>query len=896
MKKYYVLLIALLFGSHLLKAQMPSGSYSDYFREGTFLLMEENYDMALKNFLQAYKIDSSSANINYNVGYCYLKSATKKNLAERYLAKSITNISKNYDADNASEKAAPPMAFLLYGKALHLNYKFDEANAQYEYFEQNYAKDKTAKEEVAFLKMQTAYAKELVAVPINVKVENLGDSINSEYPDFSPVLSADERMIIYTTRRNTSTGGEKALDGQYYEDIVVAYKDDNDKWSGPKPVSEFINTGGNEASINLTPDGQTLIVYQDIGTGGGDVYYSTWDGKDWSSLQQFGSDVNTKYWETHACLSADNSTLYFVSDRPGGYGGRDIYRCVKLPNGKWSLAQNVGPTINTKYDEDGPFIHPDGVTLIFSSNGHKSMGGFDIFVSIIEEDKKFSEPVNMGYPINTPGDDVFFVTSPDGKRGYFSSSKEGGFGEKDIYMMYIPDAKEKPLALFKGSIIPAENEKLPDDLEVVVTNKETGEVVGRYRPKSNGTFSTILPPNKNYNFSYQSKGEEFYNEDLYVTNDVTYQEIRKEINLEPVALLGKVKVREKGVVLNTVVLNNPKDKQPVPNAKVTLSEKGSADSSFDVDAKGRKDGTPLALDKSYTIVAESNGKKSAVNAFNTIGIKGGKSVTQVLYIDGTPAKTFDLFLNVLAVDGKRKPLANTNVTLTGNDGSNYTGVTDAKGRIKGIELNKDVNYDLVGENNGTVSDKQYFTTMNVNAKKVYEKTLVIKVQAIASNNTGNNGNNGNNGNGNDGTNGNNNGSKGTNRGRSNYNGANTGCGNAVNYSYYFSYDKNEVNEAADWNSLIDAIVAKTKECNPLVKIMSSASQVPTHAFPSNRDLSKSRAENLRDKIKEDVAAKGGDASKIDFKVIYQVRGPVYEGDYQNTEKYGKYQYVKVLAR
>ena len=609
MKKFYLIIITLILGSNLLKAQLPSGSYSDYFREGTFLLIEENYDMAQKNFIQAYKIDSSSANINYNVGACYLNSATKKSWAERYLAKSITNISKNYNPDSPSEKGAPPMAYLLYGKALHFNYKFDEANAQYDIFEKNYAKDKTSKEEVAFLKMQTTYAKELVAAPINVKVENLGDSINSEYPDFSPVLSADERMIIYTTRRKMPTSSEKGLDGQYPEDIVVSYKDDNNIWSGPKPISEFINTNGNEASINLTPDGQTLIVYQDAGTGGGDVYYSTWDGKDWSSLQQFGSDINTKYWETHACLSADNNTLYFVSDRPGGYGGRDIYRCVKLPNGKWSLAQNAGPIINTKYDEDGPFIHPDGITLIFSSNGHKTMGGFDIFVSIIEEDKRFSEPVNMGYPINTPGDDVFFVTSPDGKRGYFSSSKDGGKGEKDIYMMFIPDAKEKPLALFKGGIIPADGEKLPDDLEIVVTNKETGEIVGRYRPKANGTFSTILPPNKNYNFSYQAKGEEFYNEDLYVTNEVTYQEIKKEINLEPVSLLGKVKVKSKEVILNTIVLNNAKDKQPISGAKVTLTEKGGANTNFDTDAKGKKDGTPLAFDKMYTLVAEVNGKK-----------------------------------------------------------------------------------------------------------------------------------------------------------------------------------------------------------------------------------------------------------------------------------------------
>lgn len=856
MKKFYLFILTLFFTSNFLKAQLISGNYGDYFREGSFLLLEENYDQALKNFLEAYKLDSSSANINWNVGYCYINSSTKKGLAERYLAKAIANVSKNYRQDDATEKAAPPMAFFYYARALHINYKFDEAAAQYETFEKNYAKDKQAKEDVAHYKAQTTYAKELYASPIPVKVDNLGDSINSEYPDFSPVLSADERMMIYTTRRNTSTGGEKAVDGQYFEDIVVAYKDDNGIWSSPKPISSYINTNGNEASINLTPDGQTLIVYQDIGKGG-DIYFSTWDGKDWSALQQFGSDVNTKYWETHACLTADGNTLYFVSDRPGGFGGRDIYRCVKLPNGAWSKALNVGATINTKYDEDGPFMHPDGHTLIFASNGHKSMGGFDIFTSILDEDKKFSEPFNMGYPINTPDDDIFFVTSPDGKRGYFSSAKDGGKGEKDIYQMSISTAKENPLALFKGSIIPADGEKLPEDLEIIVTNKETGEVVGRYKPKQNGAFTTILPPNKNYNFSYQSKGEEFYNEDLYVADDITYQEIKKEINLEPVTLLGKVKVKDKGVVLNTIVLNNPKDKQPVPNAKITLTEKGANPQNFDSDANGKKDGTALVLDKQYTVYAEANGKKSSTNSFNTLNIKGTKSITEVLYIDGYGEKALGLALNVLVVNNKKKPLPNTKVTLTGNDGSKYEGTTDAKGRIKNIELSSDVNYDLIGESNGLASDKILFTTMNVNAKKSYDKVIVIDANPVV---------------------------------------ADVACGQPIKFKQFFAYNANDTQEEADWVSFIDGLVSKTKECNPSVKILSSASQVPTRSFANNRELAQTRADKMESKIKAAVAAKGGDASKIVFTKAAAVRGPVYAADYQNTEKYGPYQYVRVICR
>jgi hypothetical protein len=857
MKKFYLLLITLFFSTTFLKAQLLSGTYNDYFREGSFLLLEENFDQALKNFIEAYKIDSSSANINFNVGYCYLKSSTKKGLAEKHLAKAITDVTKNYRQDDPTEKSAPPLAHFYYGRALHINYKFDEAAAQYDIFEKNYAKDKLMKDDVVNYKQQTAYAKELVAGPIPVTIENLGDSINSEYPDFSPVLSADERMIIYTTRRNTSTGGEKAVDGQYFEDIVVSYKDENGIWSSPKPISAYINTNGNEGSINLTPDGQTLIVYQDIGKGG-DIYFSTWDGKDWSALQQFGSDVNTKHWETHACLTADQNTLYFVSDRPGGFGGRDIYRCVKLPNGAWSKALNLGPTINTKFDEDGPYMHPDGITMIFASSGHKTMGGFDIFVSMMDEEKKFSAPTNMGYPINTPDDDIFFVTSPDGKRGYFSSAKDGGKGEKDIYQMSITTAKESPLALFKGSILPADGEKLPEDLEVVVTNKETGEVIGRYKPKQNGAFTTILPPNKNYNFSYQSKGEEFYNEDIFVSDDVAYQEIKKEINLEPVNLLGKVKVKDKGVILNTIVLNNPKEKKPVPNAKITLTEIGGADTNFDVDANGKKDGTVLVREKQYSVLAESNGKQSVASKFNTLNVKGSKSITQVLYINGYEEKALGLLLNVLVVNNAKKPLPNTKVILTGNDGSKYEGTTDSKGRIKNIELASDVNYDLMGENNGLTSEKSLFTTLNVNTKKVYEKVIVLDATPML---------------------------------------ATAGCGSQVKYKHFFSYNKNDIeNEAEDWNNLISSLVAKTKECSPTVKVLSSASQVPTRAFANNKELAETRANKMEEKIKAAVNAKGGDASKIVFVKVSAVRGPAYAADYQNTEKYGPFQYVRVIAK
>ncbi|MGZ3883434.1 MAG: hypothetical protein ACXVPQ_06470 [Bacteroidia bacterium] len=858
MKK--ILLITFSLIAFAMNAQLASGSYKDYFKEGSYLYLEENYDLALVNFVKAYELDSSSANINYNVGVCYLKSQTQKYKAEYYLAKSISDVAKNYRIDDATEKSAPPLAFFYYAQALHINYKFDEAIAQFDKFEALVKNDKEWKKDIAYYKAQCIYAKELVAAPLPVLITNMGDSINSEYPDFSPVLSADERTLIYTTRRPSSTGQEKTPDGQYFEDIVVSYKDNAGQWSKPVPLSEYVNTTGHEASINLSPDGQTLIVYKDDG-GNGNIYFSEWDGKTWGSLQSFGSDINTKSWESHACLNADGSILYFVSDRPGGFGGRDIYRCVKLPNGKWSKALNIGPTVNTAYDEDGAFIHPDGKTFFFASKGHKSMGGFDIMFSIIDEDNKFSEPFNMGHPINTPDDDVFYVTSPDGKRSYVSSVKEGGYGEKDIYMITIQAAPEKALALFRGQIIAAEGEKLPDDIVIVVRDKNTGELIGNYRPKIvNGTFSTILPPGKEYNFSYQSNGQEFYNEDVFVSNELSYQEIRKEINLEPVKLLGKVSVKNKGIVLNVVVLNNPKEKKAVKGAKVSLTDKSGAVTTLESDEKGRKDGTVLTADNAYSIIAESDGHKSAENKFNTNGFKGAKTITQVVYLDGkTKTSPYNLTLNVTVLNNakKRKPIPNAKITLVGNDGSKTDLETDEKGQLKGVNLDTDVNYDLSASKDDQHSEKLYFTTNNTKANKTYSKTLYVDAATS------------------------------------------TPRLDPTNYEFFFKYNKNAIDQEEDiWVKFIERLVEVSKKRTVSITIDASASKVPTMIlFKGNKELAASRAQITEDKIKAAVEAKGGNVNKLKFTKKSKVQGPPWKNDHDiRRTTFEKYQYVKVFAK
>ncbi|MBA2613618.1 MAG: PD40 domain-containing protein [Bacteroidetes bacterium] len=874
MRKIFTLV--LISSALFVNSQIKSGgSYKDYFQEGSYLLLEDNYILAQENFEAAYAIDSTSANVNYMLGICYLHSALQKPKAEYFLANAVKNVSRTYKTDDASEKASAPLAHLFYGEALHINYKFDEAIKQYDEFKKFVsAKDKEWTKLVVRHKETANYAKELVAIPMNVQITNLGDSVNSQYPDYSPVLSADERTLIFTTRRPNTTGGFKEVNGLYNEDVVVCYKDDNGKWTAPQSISPNINTSAMEAVINLSPDGQTLIIYKDGGEGmAGNIYYSTYDGKDWTTLKEFGSDVNSKYQESHACLSADGNVLFFVSDRPGGIGGKDIYRCIKLPNGIWSKALNMGPTINTEYDEDGAFIHPDGVTFFFSSNGHKSMGGYDIFFASLNSENKFSEVTNLGFPINTTDDDVFFVTSPDGKRSYLSSGKDGGYGEKDIYMVSIPGAKEKPLALFKGQIVPAEGEKLPEDIIIIVKDKQTGEIVGSYRPKLiNGTFSTILPPGKEYNFSYQAPaGEEFYNEDVFVTGDLTYQEIAREVNLEPVKLLGKISAKKKSITLMPVVLDNPKSKTPVIGAKITLQEKGSDTQIIDANAQGKFDGVNLKPEKKYTIFAEVNGKKSAIADISTVGVKSGKVVNQILYVDGgkvITAAAKDVTLDLAVKNSKtKKPIANAAVTLTDADGGKIEATTNEKG-IANVPLSAGTKYKLIAVSDASTSEEITFTTPAAKSKKSFNKTILINQSAVASNNTNNNTH------------------------------TNTNATSDLppsEYEFYFTYNQKKINDAdAVWTNFIDKVVELSKQKTVTVRISSSASRVPCRN--GNKRLASARAKKLQSLIKEALEAKGGNVAKIKFSKKSKVGGPKYRGDFNiGRKKYEKFQYVKAKA-
>ncbi len=542
------------------KPKIDKRKFNALFTEANLMMMENFHDTALKTFLILHEMDPTNANINFKIGQLYLSSSSEKSKAVDYLEAAAPGATRNYIPDEPSERECPELIYYLLGQAYHLVYRFDEALAMFEKFskhvnmaDMNTANDLKRKIEI------TKTAQALVSSPIKCTITNLGDSINSEYPDYGAIITADESQLFFTSRRfNIETGGNdnRTDEDKYYEDIWVSNKNEDGSWGKVKPLSTHINSWNNEAVVGISPDGQQLFYNKNDQDGS--IYYSKLQGDQWSYGYMMGTDagditdINSPSYEPSACISPDGNTLYFVSDRAGGFGGTDIYKCVKLPTGRWSKATNLGPTINTKYNEDAPFMHPDGVTLFFSSNGHKTMGGFDIFLCMLFEEG-WSPPQNMGYPINTTDDDIFYVMSTDGKRAYFSSVRAEGFGEKDLYMVTLPQRMVMPVTLMKGYIsFGGKKDSMMTYVTISATDIETGQVAQEVHPNTR-TMKYLLPLNpgrtgKTYAVKYDADGYRPYTEIISASPEGEYKEVdrnydfKKDVIMETSKMQGTISV------------------------------------------------------------------------------------------------------------------------------------------------------------------------------------------------------------------------------------------------------------------------------------------------------------------------------------------------------------------
>ncbi|MBN4071524.1 PD40 domain-containing protein, partial [Crocinitomix catalasitica] len=436
-----------------LRTSLEDATFEDNFRLGNGLMLDLFYSEALMVWDHMLTGKPTNAHLNYRAGLC-LVSMNREAEALTYFEKAQYGVSSKFDPYSADETHAPPAVYFFLALSNHIHGNIDTAFYQYEYFLSNIdRKDEMYKDgELGIAQLRTA--KRLMANPKELKITDLGHNINTSAPEYSPVVTIDGSALFFTAKRlrkdSTNKNSISVENGQYYEDIYVSYRDDMGNWS----EADYIHFSGPEehnASVSTSPDGQRVFVYEQHN--GGDLYYSKLIDTVYSHPEHISiAGLNTEFWEPHLTINAFEDEIYFVSDRPGGYGGRDIYRIKKLPDGSWSEPYNLPPPINSAYEEDAPFIGADDRTLYFSSNGPNSMGGFDIFMAHKDEDGFWSAPINMGYPLNSVDDDVFYTTTADGLIGFYSSDKLEGKGDKDIYMVETEESRIRNIAILKGLI------------------------------------------------------------------------------------------------------------------------------------------------------------------------------------------------------------------------------------------------------------------------------------------------------------------------------------------------------------------------------------------------------------------------------------------------------------
>lgn len=453
-----------------------------YMEQAELILAETRAeDDARELMVTAANLDTTYVKANFEAGHMHLITIGKERAVKFFMR--IYRQDPNYRFD---------LEYWI-GKSYQFGLDFDRAIDFYNRYRDklikkpNYqGKDKIDLKEVDRRILECKNGKEFLANPKPFAIVNIGREINSEYEDYAPVLNADESEIIFTTRRRDGNTYENvADDNKPYEDIFSTVRN-GDSWKRAVNIGPAINTKFNDSNLSFSPDGKTLFVYKDEGNG--DIYFTERqkDGT-WGELEALPGIINSSYRESSVSITADGELLYFASERPGGYGGSDIYVCTKDSKGEWSKVKNLGATINTELDEDGPFIDYSQKTLYFSSQGRKGMGGFDIFKSnLLNADKnEWSEPENMGYPINSPDDDIYFSGTKDGKHWYYSSVREDGMGYSDIYTIKpIEEVKKEPVVAKNPE--PAKEEPKQPVVEPV---KEQPKV----EPKVEPVKPTVVP-------------------------------------------------------------------------------------------------------------------------------------------------------------------------------------------------------------------------------------------------------------------------------------------------------------------------------------------------------------------------------------------------------------------
>jgi|WetSurMetagenome_2_1015567.scaffolds.fasta_scaffold00037_15 tetratricopeptide (TPR) repeat protein len=441
MKRFLLITASIaLLTSNLSFSQARIENRNKFYEAEGYLLFEE-YEEALTLYLELIKSYPNNNNLKYRIGQCYINIPNEKEKSLSYLEEAVKNINPKYKEGRFRENRAPYDVYYYLANAYRINNQIDKALETYEIFNKN-LNTKIYNPDVVKMQIQSCLnARELMKTPLYLRKQNLGDRINNQYPDLNPVVSGDQNSMVYNRL------------SPFQEDLFYVRKQ-NGVWSDPVNIIPDLGLGqetGNYAT-SLSNDGKELFIYRRGNDYDGNIYVTKKLSNDkWTNIVKLNDNINTKYWESHATVSHDGKKLYFTSNRKDTYGGLDIYVSVRDTGNSWGPAVNLGPVINSVYNEDTPFLSEDDKTLFFSSAGHYNMGGYDIFYSTLLDDGKWSVPLNVGYPLNTTDDDLFFHPLNDGYEAYYSMIGEGGYGLSDIYRIEIFSENHPRKFIVKGS-------------------------------------------------------------------------------------------------------------------------------------------------------------------------------------------------------------------------------------------------------------------------------------------------------------------------------------------------------------------------------------------------------------------------------------------------------------
>ena len=380
------------------------------------------------------------------------------------------------------------------------------------------------------------FAIEAVKHPRSFELVNLGGGINSEWDEYLAAITADDEQIVFTVKRPRDNGTVCAF-CLNEEDLYASRKVGGD-WQPREPLGAPVKTGYNEGAQCLSPDGKYLLYTMcdaDYGMGSCDLYWAKRMGERWSRPRNFGAPVNTQAWESQPTMGTDGMTVYFASNRPGGFGGMDIWKTTMTAEGEFSIPENLGSAVNTPGDDAAPFIHSDGRTLYFASNGRTGMGGYDLYYTTLQADGSWSEPQNMGYPINSPADEINIFINAAGTMAYISSDKDGGYGGLDLYSFVLDDGlRPNPVTYIKGHVRDAfSGDPLSARIEMIDLHTKQLLTATTSDPQTGG-YLACIHTGGNVLLNVSHPDYPFYSENFQVERSYTELEpYLKDINLQP---------------------------------------------------------------------------------------------------------------------------------------------------------------------------------------------------------------------------------------------------------------------------------------------------------------------------------------------------------------------------